>query len=149
VGIADQATLREIANGALLHDVGKATLHRDVLEKSGPLTSNEWQKMKDAPRIGYEMMLEADCVGEIALDIILHHRERLNGSGYPDGLQGDQISKFVRIVSICDIFDALTCDRHHQSKRPTFEALDTMGRMIKREIDEDLFRHFVSMMGKP
>lgn len=146
-GIDDRATLREIANGALLHDVGKSTLPKDLLERQGPLTEHEWQRVKDTTRVGYQMMADADCLGEIALDIVLHHRERLDGSGYPDGLAGGTISRYVRIVAIADIFDALTCDRHHQKKRNTFEALETMGRTMKGQIDPELFRAFVAMMG--
>jgi HD-GYP domain-containing protein (c-di-GMP phosphodiesterase class II) len=148
-GIHDRATLREIANGALLHDVGKSTLPKDLLDRKGPLTDHEWQRVKDTTRVGYQMMVDADCLGEIALDIILHHRERIDGSGYPDGLAGGTISRYVRIVAIADIFDALTCDRHHQKKRTSFEALETMGRTMKGQIDPELFRTFVSMMGNP
>lgn len=146
-GITDPATLREIANGALLHDVGKAHLPEDLLTKEEPLSPEEWKRIKDTTKEGYSMMAELGSVGEIALDIILHHHERMNGSGYPDKLKGDDISPYVRIVMIADVFDALTTDRHHQKGKTTFEALALMGKEMRGELDEQLFRTFVQMMG--
>ncbi len=146
-GITDAATLREIANGALLHDVGKSKLPPALLEKSGSLTPQEWARIKETAREGYEMMANAGSVGEIALDIILHHHERMDGSGYPDQLKGPAISPYVRIVMIADVFDALTTDRHHQKGKSTFDALTTMGAEMKNELDPQIFRTFVQLMG--
>ncbi|MFM1921448.1 MAG: hypothetical protein RLZZ303_3082 [Candidatus Hydrogenedentota bacterium] len=146
-GVTDPATLREIANGALLHDVGKSKLPGEMLLKEDSLSPEEWDRMKATTREGYEMMAELGNVGEIALDIILHHHERLDGSGYPDHLKGDAISPYVRIVMIADVFDALTTDRHHQKGKSTFEALALMGKEMKGELDDQLFRTFVQMMG--
>lgn len=146
-GISDAATLREIANGALLHDVGKAKLPPSLLQKTGSLSPQEWERIKSTAREGYDMMADLGSVGEIALDIILHHHERLDGSGYPDQLKGDSLSPYVRIVMIADVFDALTTDRHHQKGKTTFDALATMGTEMKSELDQQLFRTFVQLMG--
>lgn len=146
-GYEDPASLRELANGALLHDVGKSSISPDVLYKPGPLTSSEWDLIRAVPENGYGMLREAGCLGEIALDIVRHHHERLDGSGYPDKLQGNRISRFVRIVSIADIFDALTSDRHHQKGKSTFEALRLMNNTMGETIDPELFRGFVEIMG--
>lgn len=148
-GHKDGATLREIANGALLHDVGKAKIDPDILNKASGLTAAEWEKMKQVPVMGHDMIRSANCIGEIALDIILHHQEKLNGRGYPDGLKEPEISRFVRIVTIADVFDALTSDRFHQARRSSFEALHIMQKDMKQELDQELFRTFVEMMGKP
>jgi putative nucleotidyltransferase with HDIG domain len=147
LGITDRATLREIANGALLHDIGKARLPEELLHKDGKLDEEEWELIKGTTRDGYEMMAELGCVGEIALDIILHHHERLDGSGYPDHLPAEAISPYVRIVAIADVFDALTTDRHHQKARSTFDALVMMGSEMKDGLDQQIFRTFVQMMG--
>ena len=148
-GIKDRATLREIANGALLHDAGKAKISPAILNKESGLTSAEWEKIKQVPVIGHDMIRASNCIGEIALDVILHHQEKLNGRGYPEGLKDAEISPFVRIVAIADIFDALTSDRFHQKQRSSFEALQLMQKDMKQEIDQDLFRLFVEMMGNP
>jgi HD-GYP domain-containing protein (c-di-GMP phosphodiesterase class II) len=93
------------------------------------------------------MLHETRSLGEIALDIVLHHHEKLRGRGYPDGLDGRLISPFVRMVTIADIFDALTTERSFQRARSTFEALSIMRVEIGHDIDANLFRAFVAMMG--
>jgi len=148
-GVQDKAALRELANGALLHDVGKSRIAPEILNKTTGLTTAEWEIMKEVPRLGYEMMAATNCLGEIALDIILHHQERLSGHGYPDKLKDQEISRFVRIVSIADAFDALTSDRFHQKPRSSFEALQVMQRDMRHDLDPELFRTFVEMMGNP
>ena len=146
-GYGDAATLREVANGALLHDVGETVLNRKTANKAGALTAKEWQEVKRHPEEGFKILEKTGALGEIALDIVLHHHEKLDGTGYPEGLSGEDVSVFVRIVAIADIFDALTTERHHQKARTTFEALKIMGDSMADELDGELFRHFVGMMG--
>ena len=146
-GFVDPATLREIANGALLHDVGETLVDRAAVNKTGALSAEEWDQVRRHPEEGHAILQKGGGLGEIALDIVLHHHEKLNGTGYPHGLKGDEISNFVRIVVIADIFDALTTERHHQKARSSFEALKLMGETMREELDTELFRHFVSMMG--
>lgn len=146
-GYIDPATLREVANGALLHDVGQSELREDIKQKQGALTDEEWEKMKRHPEEGLKLLQKTGCLGEIAQDIVLSHHEKLNGSGYPNGLKGADISPFVRIVTIADIFDALTTERHHQKRMSSFDALKLMGETMRDELDTQLFRNFVGMMG--
>jgi HD-GYP domain-containing protein (c-di-GMP phosphodiesterase class II) len=146
-GYIDPATLREVANGALLHDVGESVLSGKLKRKQGALTAEEWDEMKRHPEEGLKLLQKTGCLGEIAQDIVLSHHEKLNGTGYPNKLQGEDISPFVRIVTIADIFDALTTERHHQKRMSSFEALKLMGDTMREEIDMQLFRNFVAMMG--
>lgn len=148
-GEEDPATLRELAIGALLHDVGKSKVDPTILNCQGSLTSTQWEKMKLHPVHGYELLSPTGTISEIALDIVLHHHEKLRGAGYPDNLSGNAISRFVRIVTIADIFDALTTDRPFQKARTTFAALSFMRSQVANDLDSDLFRVFVSMMGNP
>jgi HD-GYP domain-containing protein (c-di-GMP phosphodiesterase class II) len=148
VGFEDAATLREIAIGAMLHDVGKSRIASDILTQNTPLTDQQWEIMKLHPTYGYEMVRAVENVGEIALDIVLHHHEKLRGGGYPDKLSGRLISPFVRLVSICDAFDALTTERPHQEAMPSFKALSFMRTQIAEDFDADYFRAFVTMMGE-
>jgi HD-GYP domain-containing protein (c-di-GMP phosphodiesterase class II) len=148
-GYRDRALLRELANGALLHDIGKSAIPAAVLNKPGPLTPEEREQVEEHPRIGYQLLLEQAAVGEIALDIVLHHHERIDGGGYPERLGADRISPFVQMAAIADVFDALTTDRFHQKGRSTFEALSTMLKEMSDELDPELVRAFVEMMGSP
>ena len=93
------------------------------------------------------MLESTGLFGEIALDIVLHHHERLNGSGYPHRLKDPQISPFVRIVAIADVFDALTTDRSHQKGRSSFEALSLMHRTMQPQLDMTVLRTFTEMLG--
>ncbi|MBX3175843.1 MAG: HD domain-containing protein [Candidatus Hydrogenedentes bacterium] len=146
-GFVDPATLREIANGALLHDVGESVLDSAIKNKPGPLSDGEWAEMRRHPEEGLKLLEKTGCLGEIAQDIVLSHHEKLDGSGYPNQRSGEDISPFVRIVTIADIFDALTTDRHHQKRMRSFEALKLMGETMRDQIDMPYFRNFVGMMG--
>ena len=146
-GHRDPATLRELAVGALLHDIGKCQIDPAILNKPSGLTENEWEIMRRHPKIGYDMLAATDSVGEIALDIVLHHHENMRGDGYPDGLEPDRLSPLVRIVTIADCFDALTTDRPFQKAMTSFDALSLMREEIAVALDRDSFRHFVSLMG--
>lgn len=146
-GFRNPATLRETANGALLHDIGKSTLDARILNKTGALSPAEWEAVQAHPAAGHRMLREVGNVGEIALDVILHHHERLNGSGYPDGLEGDALSPSVQIVTIADVFDALTSDRYHQQRMNTFDALSVMSREMREELNPDFLCAFVEIMG--
>ncbi len=147
MGTTDTPTLREVANGALFHDVGKKAINQRILKKDGPLTEKEWEEMKTYPLKGYETLAEANCLGEIALDIVLHHQERIDGTGYPHRLSGSEIPPFARIVTIADVFDALTTDQHHRKGLSSFRALSDMSRTLQRQLDGRLLRGFVEMMG--
>lgn len=146
-GYAASSTLREIALGALLHDVGKSRIDAAILNSPDALTAEEWSLMKQHPRFGYDMLVATRSVGEVALDIVLHHHENVRGDGYPDAIKGQGLSPFVRVVSIADVFDALTTDRPWQASRNSFEALSLMTSQIAVELDRDLFRSFVTLMG--
>jgi len=148
-GHASPATLRELAIGALLHDVGKSRIDPQILASSAALSERQWDEMRKHPQYGHEILSATGTVGEIALDIVLHHHEKRRGGGYPDNLDGDSISPFVRIVSIADIFDALTTNRPFQQAQKTFTALSIMRTRLAADLDPELFRAFVDMMGRP
>lgn len=146
-GFSDPASLRELAHGALLHDIGESLIDPEILNRPGNLSGAEWELVRQHPITGCNLLHDAGCFGEVTLDIVLHHHERLNGGGYPHQLQDRQISPFVRMVTIADIFDALTTDRFYQERRSTFEALSLMHRGMKGELDPDLLRAFTEMLG--
>jgi len=146
-GYQDAATLRELGHGAMLHDVGKSRIDHAITHCPGELTMEQWEILKQHPRLGYEMLGNGPGLGEIALDIVLHHHEKMDGTGYPDGIERNAISPFARIITIADIFDALTTTRLFQGAMSSFDALRLMQTEMTDHLDPQFFRAFVSMMG--
>lgn len=136
----DDEDLNTLRDAAKLHDLGKIGIPDDVLRKEGPLTESEWELMKRHPEIGESIVRPIHSLGGLC-DIIRHHHEKLDGTGYPDGLKGDEISPLVRILSIADIYDALTTDRSYRTKNSREKALEIM-RDMKRYIDQDVLAVF-------
>ena len=115
--------LEALKLGGILHDIGKIGIPGQILNKPAPLTKNEWEIMKKHVQTGYNICLPMQKNLGSALEIIRHHHERLDGSGYPDGLSGDQISLSVRIMAVVDIFDALTTKRSYRKKISRSQSL--------------------------
>jgi putative nucleotidyltransferase with HDIG domain len=127
--------------GAMLHDIGKARVPLAILEKPSPLTGDEMATMRRHPEYGLEALKSSPGLHRELLDIVANHHEHLDGSGYPHGLSGREISDPVRIVTICDIFGALIERRAY--KRPlsadvAYQTLLDMG----EQLDRDLVRAF-------
>ncbi len=121
----DQADLDALYRGAFLHDVGKIAIPDRVLLKKGRLTRKEYDLMKRHPTIGDDLCRTVRSF-EAVRPIVRHHHERLDGRGYPDGLAGDRIPLLAQIVSIVDVFDALTTDRPYRKALPTATAYRMM-----------------------
>lgn len=132
---------RLLTGAAVLHDVGKAKIPLDILHKKGPLTPAEWDMIRTHPRLGYEMLLEPGHFTGDILDAARDHHEYLDGSGYPNGLRGDQISDVVRMITICDIYAALIERRSYKPPMPAEAAYDVLLEMGGK-LDADLVRVF-------
>jgi putative nucleotidyltransferase with HDIG domain len=146
MGIDSEDKLAQLATGCLLHDVGKKYVGLELLNKKGVLTNHEWTTMREHPLKGYEY-LDGSNLSSESLEIVVHHHEKINGSGYPHGLTGDEIIAEVRIACIADIFDALTSSRSYQIKRSRFEALDLMKRhMLNKEISTEPYKALISCL---
>ncbi|WP_353203317.1 HD-GYP domain-containing protein [Sphingomonas sp.] len=120
---ADEVRLMGL--GGLFHDIGKIRIAKEVLNKPGPLTPEEWDEMRQHPEIGHALLL-ADDVPSIALDVCLHHHEKVDGSGYPFGLVGDDISLAARMGAICDVYDSLTSERAYKGAASPVAAIAAM-----------------------
>ena len=107
----------------LLHDIGKSKISQEILNKPGPLTPKEYEEMKRHSVLGYKILEGNIAISkDIMLSVLLHH-EREDGSGYPFGITGDKISLYAKIVSIADVFDAMTSDRVYKKRQTPFDVL--------------------------
>ena len=110
LGVSDEKQLRAIEAAALLHDTGKLAVPEYILNKPGPLTPAEFEKMKEHAAVGANILKSIDFPYPVE-PIVRHHHENWDGRGYPDGLQGQEIPLGARILSVVDCYDALTSDR--------------------------------------
>ncbi len=144
--VSDEAHLMRIASGGLFHDVGKKDIPLTVINKPGALTESEWAEMRRHPEKGHGMLYESGLSVD-TLEIILHHHERLNGSGYPHGLEQSAIMTEVQIAAVADVFDALTSARFYQKRRTRYEALDFMKhKFLGQDISPTAFRALVAAL---
>jgi HD-GYP domain-containing protein (c-di-GMP phosphodiesterase class II) len=144
-GIKDSTELHQLGLGTLLHDAGKTRIDKNVLNKPGKLTPEEFEEIKKHPRLGFEMLQSS--LPAASLDIILHHHEKFNGQGYPDQLAKENISLFAKIASLADVYDALTTNRVYAKARHPFEAIMTMKNEMIGHFEEDKFLSFIRMLG--
>lgn len=121
------AACDELYHAAPMHDMGKIGIPSQILRKPGKLDAQEWVVMKEHTRIGHGILSKSEApVFKLAAEIALHHHERWDGSGYPDGLAGTAIPECARIVAIADVFDALTMTRPYKEAWPVERAVSTM-----------------------
>jgi HD-GYP domain-containing protein (c-di-GMP phosphodiesterase class II) len=132
---------RRLTRAALLHDVGKAFLPVAILDKPGKLTEEEMGEVRKHPRLGYDALAAQGGFPPEMLDVVLHHHEFLDGSGYPDGLRGDRISDIVRLTTIVDIYSALVEARAYRVPFTHAKAFAIMEQM-KDKLDPHLLQSF-------
>lgn len=122
-GVTTRRALLDIERGALLHDLGKVGIPEDILQKKGPLSDEEMEIIKYHPLIGFAMIEEFSFL-QGAAEIVLFHHERFDGTGYPFGLQGEEIPLSARLFSLADTIDAITSDRPYRRSRGFEDALE-------------------------
>ena len=120
--------------GARLHDIGKLSIDDAELNKAGPLTDAEYERMKFHTVSGAELLEAIPCFKPL-IPAILGHHERLDGSGYPHGLKGDEIPLLARIVAVADAYDAMTSDRTYRKAMSSIDALSELDRCRDRHYD--------------
>jgi putative nucleotidyltransferase with HDIG domain len=139
--------LEELVLGAILHDLGKAKVGSEIINKPGKLTDDEWDLMRKHPIWSAELLEEAGATRD-AIEIARWHHERLDGTGYPDGIPAEKQSRFVRLSAICDVYDALTTERSYKSKMDFARAIDVILRGCGTHFDPDVAHAFIRRVGR-
>lgn len=139
--------VRSAGLAGLLHDIGKMAVPSAILNKPGSLSDAEFSSVRAHPAAGHRMLLEVDEIDPVALDVCLHHHEKLDGSGYPKGLCGEEISLYARMGAICDVYDAITSNRPYKQGWCPAESLRRMAAWRGGHLDATLFAAFVKCLG--
>lgn len=142
----NEEQVREAGVAGLMHDVGKMMIPLTILNKPDRLTFEEYEAMKYHPQAGLEILQGSAQVTKAVMDVCLHHHEKMDGSGYPHGLKGDEISIFAKMGAICDVYDAVTSDRPYKKGWDAAQSIREMASW-KGHFDEKIFQHFVKTVG--
>ncbi len=142
LGVADDYP--DAQYGFLLHDAGKVGVPERILDKPAPLTVAEWRVMRTHPLIGYQMVAGIPFLRNAA-EIVRSHHEMFDGSGYPEGLRGEQISLPARVFAVVDAFDAMTTDRPYRPSMGVERAAGELTRMAGTQFDPDVVAAFVPL----
>ena len=138
--------LKLLGKAALLHDIGKKDINKDIICKNGKLTYDEFEEVKNHPTFSAQILRECGEYDERLLNIVEQHHEKCDGTGYPKGLKKDEIDDFAKIVAICDIFHALTTRRTYKNEMGKSEAIMLMYETMSSGICLDYLRKFVKFL---
>jgi len=140
IGIGS-SDLERLAVGGFMHDIGKSRIPVEILDKPGKLDDADWRIMRNHPNDSREILLHELDLEPDTIAMAVHHHEKLNGTGYPDGLSGAQINDCTRLIAIADVYSALIDKRSYKSAMTNEQALDLMA-TFEGHLDMDLFRAF-------
>ncbi|MGY4533993.1 putative nucleotidyltransferase with HDIG domain [Pseudomonas sp. TE3786] len=146
LGLSEEL-VRDAGVAGLLHDIGKMMIPDAILNKPGKLTDAEFTTMRDHPMAGLQLLKGNRDINAIVLDVCLHHHEKVDGSGYPHRLVGDQISLFAKMGAVCDVYDAITSNRPYKSGWDPAESIRKMAEWSKGHFDQVVFQAFVKSVG--
>jgi HD-GYP domain-containing protein (c-di-GMP phosphodiesterase class II) len=145
LGLDEQQT-RDAGMAGLLHDLGKAMIPLEVLNKPGKLTDAEFDLVKTHPEEGHKLLLGGNGISDMTKDVCLHHHEKVDGSGYPKGLNGQTMSLFAKMGAVCDVYDAVTSNRPYKAGWDPAESIKRMAEW-KGHFDPSVFQAFVKSLG--
>lgn len=146
--LCDEQTMRVLGMGALLHDVGKSRIDKAILNKRGRLTPEEFEEIKEHPELGFKLVQDGSPLPAAGANIILNHHEKCDGSGYPRGLNGDELDIYSKITCMVDIFDALTTNRCYKGASSGFSALEIMQNEMRDQVNQDLLKELIVLIGR-
>ena len=142
-----RADILNLGMGAMLHDLGKTGVPLAILNKKGRLTDEEYNTIKGHPLIGARLLEKHQEVPPQTIDMTRHHHERIDGSGYPDGLSGDELNSMLTITSLSDVYDALSSDRIYHKGLLPHEALKTIFALRDKQFNRLWIERFVQCLG--
>lgn len=142
IGLPEQELL-QLTTAALLHDVGKMLISREILNKPGQLSDEEFEEMKRHTIYGYEILKETLGISHRQALVALQHHERMDGSGYPFNLRREEIDLFSRIVAVADVFHAMSSNRVYQDRSPFYAVLEEMEREMFAKLDPEITYLFI------
>lgn len=142
----NESETREAGMAGLLHDLGKALIPGEILNKPGKLTDEEFAIVKTHPAEGHKLLLEGKGISEVIKDVCLHHHEKVDGSGYPDRLNGETMTLFAKMGAVCDVYDAITSNRPYKAGWDPAESIKRMAEW-KGHFDPQVFQAFVKSLG--
>lgn len=143
----DEEETRLCGIAGLMHDIGKVSMPMDLLNKPGKLTNEEFSIIKGHPLEGHKLLLAASDTPSVVLDVCLHHHEKIDGTGYPYGLKGEDISLHAKMGAICDVYDAITSNRPYKSGWDPAESIQKMAQWTTGHLDPIIFQAFVKSIG--
>ena len=146
LGLPSEQT-RSAGIAGLLHDLGKAVMPMNVLNKPGKLTEAEFNIIKSHPGEGHKLLVAGGVNDAITLEVCLHHHEKMDGSGYPGKFRGDDIGLFAKMGAVCDVYDAITSNRPYKSGWDPAESLRKMAEWGGSHFDPTVFQAFVKSLG--
>jgi len=139
--------VREAGVAGLLHDIGKMMIPDAILNKPGKLTDAEFTTVRQHPEAGVRLLGVNQQVSDAVIDVCLHHHEKIDGSGYPHRLKGDEISLFAKMGAVCDVYDAITSNRPYKAGWDPAESIRKMAEWSKGHFDQAVFQAFVKSVG--
>jgi putative nucleotidyltransferase with HDIG domain len=143
----DEAIIEALATGALLHDIGKIKVPNAILNKPGRLTDDEFVIMRKHVEYSRDILQHTEGISAISLDVAANHHERMDGRGYPLGLQQQQLSMHARMIAIVDTYDAITAQRVYKNGQTCVKALKILRTDSPTHFDLDLVKQFISAIG--
>jgi HD-GYP domain-containing protein (c-di-GMP phosphodiesterase class II) len=146
---AKKHDIHALGAGFFLHDLGKVGIDNNIINKPGKLTDEEMNEMRRHPPLGFKLLQETRQLTDESKIIVMQHHERVDGTGYPKGLRGDDIHVYARICAIADVYDALSSDRPYRKKMAPFVALKLMREEMMHHFQRDLFEQFVMLFKPP
>ncbi len=143
----ERNTIEQLALGAFLHDIGKIKVPSEILNKPAKLTPEEFEVIKSHVTLGINILKEIPQMPDVIIDIVHKHHERLNGSGYPNNVLGENISQYSRMIAIVDSYDAMTAERVYKAGMHPITAFKNLIKESPNAYDEDLVEKFISCLG--
>lgn len=148
LGVSDSRPLAELGQAALLHDLGKRFIQKDLLKKAGVLSAQEREVISQHPRMGFQEVCGRDDLNRDQLLMVYHHHEKLDGTGYPVGLCGEEIHWTGRLCAVVDVFDALTGRRPYRKSATATEAISYLQQNAAAHFDPEFVRCWSSLVSE-